>query len=714
MLQDLLSPLWPRVAALKPRLRAHARVHRHEYRGKTAYVLQDEASRRVHHFNPAAYELIGLMDGTLTLDAIWQAACRKLGDGAPGQDEAIRLLAQLHRADVVQCDNAPDLDELARRTRRFEQARIWGTLLNPLSIKFGLFDPERLLQRTLPWYRWAFTRAGLVLWLLAVGAALVVAGEHWSELGGDVTDRVLAPRNLVLLWVVFPVLKALHELGHACAVKRFGGEVHEMGVMLLVLLPIPYVDASAASALPGKYQRAVVGCAGMAVELVAAAVSLAVWLGTEPGVIRSIAYNIMFIAGVSTVIFNANPLMRFDGYYVLGDLLEIPNLRLRANRFLASLAERHLFGLPDTRAEPVSFSEGFWLLLYGVASFLYRIFISFAIGLFVAGKYFVVGVLLALWSVAGTLVVPLLRALSYLLSGARVASRRGRAIAVSCGLAALMAVLLLAVPMPLHTRAEGILWIPREGVVLARTDGFVRRVIARPDAMLHAGDPILELSEPTLAAQVDALAARVEELDARLLEEGSGRSVRSENAREELEAARAELGRARERQAGLVVTSPVDGRLILPQADDLPGRYVRQGARIAFVVDPNRVTARVIVSQQDADLVRSRTRSVEVLRADDLGHGVQARMVRDVPAATTELPNLALAIEGGGHAALDPRERGVPRALQRYFEVELELPPPQPVELGERVYVRFDHGREPLVVQWSRSLRQLFLRRLNV
>ena len=156
------------------------------------------------------------------------------------------------------------------------------------------------------------------------GTAVLLAAIHWHDLTEDFMDRVLVPHNLLLLWLVFPVLKTLHEFGHAFATKVYGGEVHEMGVLLLVFTPCPYVDASAASAFRTKWHRIIVGAAGMIVELFLASLALFVWLNVEPGVVRAVTYNVMVIAGISTVLFNGNPLLRYDGYYIFADYLEIP------------------------------------------------------------------------------------------------------------------------------------------------------------------------------------------------------------------------------------------------------------------------------------------------------------------------------------------------------------------------------------------------------
>jgi putative peptide zinc metalloprotease protein len=208
-----------------------------------------------------------------------------------------------------------------------------------------------------------------------VGWGAFSAAQHWNELTQDIGNRVLAPENLLVLGLVFPLLKAAHEFGHACAVKAWGGEVHEMGVMFLVMMPVPYVDASAASAFAQRRQRVIVGAAGMAVELCIASAALLFWLDMQPGLPRAVLFNVMLIAGVSTVLFNANPLLRFDGYYILSDLIDIPNLRQRAQQYLGAVLQRGLFGIANDAVQATP-REAAWFLFFSIASFIYRLTVT--------------------------------------------------------------------------------------------------------------------------------------------------------------------------------------------------------------------------------------------------------------------------------------------------------------------------------------------------
>jgi putative peptide zinc metalloprotease protein len=715
MTEPLYSQSWYRVAGLKPSLRGHARIHRHDYRGQVWYVLEDGLSGRCHRFSAAAQALIGLMDGRRTVQEIWDSAAARLGEEAPSQDETIRLLGQMHAADVLACDLPPDSGEIALRRQRQDRKRLLQRLAQPLSIRIPLVDPDAWLTRWLPLVRPLLSWAGLALWLAATLAGAALAASHWSELTLNLADRVLSAESLLGLWLAYPLVKGLHELGHGFATKRWGGEVHEIGIMLLVLMPVPYVEASAASAFQDKYQRALVGAMGVMVELLLAALAMILWVDMEPGLARTLAFDVMLIGGVSSLFFNGNPLLRFDGYYVLADLIEIPNLATRSQQYLSYLAQRHLFGLREAESPRLVRGERTWLLGYGVASFLYRMLVLFAIALFIAGQFFVVGVLLAIWAVLLQAVWPLAKGLRFVLASPLLDRRRARATLVTLGLGGAALAFALLVPVPSWTRAQGVVWLPELAQVRAAQDGLVT-ALARPDGALVApGDPLVETDDPFLGQQVRLLEARLAELRARLTEAQAGERSRAPLVREEIAVVDADLARARERQAALVVTSPAAGRLVVPQAADLPGRFVRRGEAIAYVVDPAQTSLRAVVDQERVGLVRGHTESVQVRLAQWGAPAMPARILRQVPAATDRLPAAALGSAGGGDIPLDPRDDSGLKPLEPVFVVELERPPGLPADFpGQRVEVRFDHGSEPLAVQWYRSLRQLFLARFGV
>ena len=714
-MESLFSGLWYRVADLKPRIRSHANIHRHRYRGETWYILQDLASGRAHRFSPASYLVIGLMDGRRTIQAIWDTAMGRLGDDAPTQDEMIQLLSQLHSADVLQCDVSPDAAEVFQRFEKQQQKKLFGQLMSPLWWRIPLVDPERFLARLLPGARPFIGGVGACVWTALVGAAIVLAGVHWRDLTANFLDRLLMPSNLVILWCVFPFLKACHELGHGLAIKAFGGEVHDMGVMFLVFSPLPYVDASTASAFPSKWQRIVVGAGGMMAELFLASLALVVWLAAEPGLVRSLAYNVVLIAGISTVLFNGNPLLRYDGYYMLADFLEIPNLYQRSRTYLGYVCERYLFGHREAERPPDSRSERGWFVVYAVSSFVYRIFVIAAIALFLFHKAFYLGMVAVAALVGAWLVVPTWKGLRFLLASPQLRRVRVRAIAITTALVGLVIAGIALVPVPSRTSAEGIVWVPEDAFVRAAADGFVERLVARPGSPVRPGDLLVMCRDPQLATQVEVLSARLRELKARYDEQRPVDRVKAAMVLEETRYVEGDLAKAREQLEGLTIRSRVAGTFVVDSAEDLPGRFVRRGELLAHVVTLETITVRAIVAQTNADLVRHHTQRVAVRLSERVAETLPAVIQREVPGASERLPSAALGHGGGGTIAVDPRDAHGITAMEKVFQLDLTLPSDRRIlNVGGRVYVRFDHGWEPLAVQWARQLRQLFLARLNV
>ena len=316
-------------------LRDHARLHRHRYRGRIWYVVQDPTSGRCHRITESAHALLLLMNGARTtqrdLGRRVRAPRRRRADA--GRDDPPARRAPRRRPAALR---HPAGHARAAATPRAARAQRTGGSDTPARSpqRFSLVDPDRFLDRALPLVRPLFTRAGARSGASWWAPRWSPPRVHWHELRAGAARDVLEPRNLLWMLLVYPFVKALHELGHAFAAKVFGGEVHDMGIMLLVLFPVPYVDASSASVLADKRKRMIVGAAGIGVELFLASVALFVWLAVEPGSVRSLALAVMSVGGLSTLLFNGNPLLRFDGYYVLADALEIPNLDSRSKQYL--------------------------------------------------------------------------------------------------------------------------------------------------------------------------------------------------------------------------------------------------------------------------------------------------------------------------------------------------------------------------------------------
>ena len=596
-MSSLFSTSWYRVAALRPKLRAHVEVHRQPYRGEASFVLQDLGNGKMYRFNAAAYELIGRMNGERTVDAIWQAMVETRGDDAPTQDDVIDVLGRLHAADALQGSFTPDCLELFRRAER-ERNRRWKKMLrSPMSLRVPLIDPDRLLVRLGPLVAPALTPVGLALWAIMVAAALVALTPHGDELWSYAREHALAPQNLVLLGCIYVVVKLLHELGHGLTTRHFGGEVHEAGITLLVLVPVPYVDASASTSFRRKRHRILVSAAGMMAELFVASIAAFVWVTVEPGLVRAAAFDVMLIAGVSTLVFNGNPLLRFDSYYILEDLVEIPGLATRSSRYLTYLLQRYLLGMEAATSPVTRAGERTWFVGYGIVSTVYRWILTVTIIWFVAGQYFVVGVVLALWAALSQILAPLGKALIFLVNDPRLARGRLRAVTTSAAAVAALAAALVLVPLPVATRADGVLLPPDDAHVEGHGTG--RRPRGADAAVLacrrRSGAAQARLALRPLEAQRARGRARRDPRPARGgAGGGPGRGTRPRRG-DRGEASRGRRGTGGPGRAG---GAQPRGRTVHPAGPRRSGgQTIGDGELIGYVVTPDAPRVQVAVPQ---------------------------------------------------------------------------------------------------------------------
>lgn len=712
MNMTITSPLWYRIAPLTVRLRRDASVHRHRYRGKIWYVLQDRVSGKFMRFTPEAYQLIGRMNGERTVDQIYAEAREHLGEETPSQREVVSLIGDLYRANVILTDQPPDVGSMAARTHKTKRKKLTQQFMMPLAIRVPLLDPEKFLHRTRRLAHIVYSWPAFFIWLALVGAGCVLASVHWSALTENLSDRVLASENLLIMALVYPVVKAFHEMGHAYAVKRFDGEVHEIGVMMLAFYPVPYVDATAASAFRGKHERMLVGMAGIVVEVMLAALAMMVWTLLEPGVLRAICLNVMIVSGVSTVLFNGNPLLRFDAYYVLSDALEIPNLASRGTAYVGYMTKR-LLGIRGATNPSEGGGESFWLGFYAIVSFFYRVLVMVGISLFIASKYLFFGVLLALWSSYLMFVHPLLKIIGAPLRDPMMRPHSRRLYMIGGGGFLALVLLLFVIPAPYATRLDGVVWVRDEAVLRAGSSGTITDILASSGNEVTEGQPLIALNNDELDAEVALLQAQLEE--AQLSYQASLRDpVTASVMVQRIDLFRQELARAEAAQDALTLTSPLSGKLVMPREKELKGRYLERGRRIGYVTASDHLQIIAPVKEADIDRVLKDSRAIRVRFASDVGDVHKAVIDRSVPAATKQLPSEVLSLEGGGKFALDPGADDRLTSFQEFFLVALtvENMPVRPVE--ERVRILFRHSMEPVGYRIYRAVRRAFLRLFDV
>jgi putative peptide zinc metalloprotease protein len=709
------SQSWYRAAHLRPVLPRRAEVTRQMFRGQVWYVIRDPLTGKFTRISEAGHWLIAQMDGRRTLGEVWDAACAELGDAAPAQDEMLALISQLAALDLLHTNGLPDVDAMSERAGKVRRKTLLSRFLNPLAVRFPLFDPNALLDALWPFARPFFGVIGALAYLALLISGGVAAGRNWDALTGNLIDRVLATESLVLLVLVYPLVKLCHELGHGFAVKKWGGEVREVGVMMLVFIPVPYVDASASAAFTSKWRRIFVSGAGILVELGLSAAAMLLWTQMEDGLARAGMFNVMLIGGVSTLLFNGNPLLRFDGYFVFSDLLEIPNLSMRSNRFIGYLIQRYLFGNAKAKSPVRARGERFWFFTYSIAAFCYRLLISLTIVMVVATRFFALGALLAMWSVTLIFIVPILKHLRFVATSDSLRGIRHRAIAVVAVICLLLVGGLGFLPVPYRTVAQGVVYAPYEATVHATEPGEVAAVLSDPGARLAAGAPILTITDPLAEARLEAAEAEARKYRLRYEQALSESAYDMRLWRAQAARADQEAQSLRDRLASMTLHAPRDGLFVMPGAADLEGAYLSRGDVVGYLVDPEDLIVRVAVHQDQADLIRSRSRSLALRTADDLDAVVPARIVREVPTLGQRIASRALTMEGGGRFAVDPERGPEPHTLEPILQFDVAPETPlREAEIGMRVHVRIDHGDEPIATRVYRRVRQVFLRRFNV
>jgi putative peptide zinc metalloprotease protein len=715
MQETLFSPRWYRVASLRPQLRAQVELRRQDQRGVAWFLLLDESSDEVRRLNRLAYEFVGRCDGTLTVQEIWEALLAARPEEAMTQDEIVRLLMALHERGLVDFDRAANVEAVfrARAVKRRRQ-RLQG--VNPLAFRLAMFDPSALLTRLRPLAPWVFSSGMLALWLVGVLCAATSAAMQAGELFAHAARLLASPGYVFMTWLMYPLIKAVHEAAHALAVQRWGATVHQAGVTLLMLTPVPFVNASAADGFRHRHQRALVSAAGIMAELAIAALALAVWSVVQPGLVQDLALLAVLIGAVSTVLVNGNPLMRFDGYYLFCDLLDLRNLGLRSTRWWTQCLARVLLGTPPAAPLHPLPGERVWLAAYAPLATLYRFALALAVGLWIGSFSALLGFAIGIFIVYGTVLNPLRAGLRAVLgSGSLRGIWRGMAVGAA------LCVALTLVPVPFSTLAQGVVWLPERAQIRAGTDGFIAQFAAHDGQRVHAGELIATLRDDRLQATAAALAADATDLEVAMFQAQANEPDKVPALREKLAYSRAEAARNDETIAQLELRAPADGVLVVPHQADLVGSHFKKGDLVGHLITGDPLTVRVALPQEQADLVRRRTGSaalpVGVRLAEDPGRLRTGSVRRDMDGAVTRLPSAALGELGGGAIAIDPTEKDgmTPRAPVVLMDVELAGV--RPADIGERIgaraLVRFDHGTLPVARQALRQLRQLVLQHFN-
>jgi len=610
-------------------------AERHAYRGRPYWVVKDPVALKYYRFEEEEYFLLRNLDGRTGLEEIRDAFEDRFAPQKITLPELRRFLSRLHQSALVLSLAPGQGNRLADRSAMGTRRRRLASLHSVLSLRIPLFDANALLGALLHPLGWLFSRRAVPL----VCCAAMLAGLFVLAEFNAIRDRLpsfhafFGPGNWVWLAAALGFTKVWHELGHGLSCRRLGAECREMGVMFLVFTPCLYCNVSDSWMLPNKWHRAAIGAAGMYAELILAAACVPLFWFTQPGVAHYLALNVVFVSSVSTLIFNINPLLRYDGYYILSDLVEIPNLRAVASRSLHAKAGAWFLGLPEPAGSMGAVEARAWLACFAMASAAYRWFVTISVLWFlvrVLEPYGLkaLGALFAVGAVHGLVVDPLRRLARFLASPGRAARVHRWRLTLSVGAGVGLVATAAFLPVPHYVRC-GVVVQPRDAeAVYAPVPGSVVRLDARPGDTVRSGQLLarldsvdVELAVFDLDAERRKLAIRRDQLVRRALDD--------ERAAWEIDSVSRTLAalesQHQQRVADsdrLTLRAPRDG-VFLPAAettsehdpDRLPrwsgraldthnlGATVDDAKPLGFIGDPARFHAVLLVDQRDLELV---------------------------------------------------------------------------------------------------------------
>jgi putative peptide zinc metalloprotease protein len=714
MATTIFSDSWFRVSGLRVALLPSVEVSTQQFRGRTWYVLQDPYTQRYFRASVQACRFIQSLQPDKTVEEVWEDFVNNHPHDAPSREEVIQLLSQLHMSNLLYSLQQSDNEAIVKRYKAQKNKELMGKVASFLFLRIPLFNPDPLLNRIRPLIMALTGWAAFWVWCLTLLWGAWTAFENRSALL-DQTEGVLSISNLPWLYVCLVGLKLFHEAGHAFVCKRFGGEVRTVGVMFLLFTPLPYVDASSSWGFANRWHRIYATFAGMAVEFFFAAAGALVWAYTGPGLTHSLAFNVMLIGSVSSLLFNGNPLLRFDAYYMLSDYAEIPNLYQKGQQQWKYFGDRYLLGTVAAQSKATDRKEWVWLTLYGLLSFLYLILITIGIALFLMDQWLPLGLLVLAMTLYSRLLSPLYQLFKHLRGGATQGNRQ-RAVTVVGGIGLALFLLLAVVPFPDATRAQGIVKANHASNVYAQTAGQLDQLLVRHGERVQAGQVLASFSNPDLAADIRLTESGQLETQAQirqaLHQAGPDLSALQEKA-DALELRRLNL---LQQQQQLQVRASQDGEWVAPDLHEQLGTWMQRGQALGEVVDASSFRFVAVMPQEQADIMfQNNFRHAELRLNGQADATLALPQVSIIPFQSDKLPSTALGWLGGGDIAVNTQDPGGTKAIESFFLLQGEIPAAQ--RLGVTVLhglsgtLRLQTPAQPLARQAYRALKQLVQKR---
>ena len=726
-LQDsLLSSSARRIPIRK---RPDLTARRQHYLGRTYWVVKEPVGLNYYRFQEEEFAILNMLDGDTSLDDIKE---RFEADFPPQKitlEELQQFLGMLHRSGLVIASVPGQGHQLCKRRGERRRKEMLGTLANLLCIRFKGFDPERVLNWLYPWVSWIYSRWAVTSCVLLALSALTLVTVQFDVFRSRLPEfhQFFNFYNGLWLMIVLGITKVLHEFGHGLTCKHFGGECHEMGVMFLVLTPCLYCNVSDSWMLPNKWHRAAIGAAGIYVELVLASVCTFLWWYSQPDLLlNQVCLNTMFICSVSTVVFNANPLLRYDGYYILADLMEIPNLRQKATMILSRKASEWFLGMENQEDPFLPQRNQVFFVVYSVAAAFYRWFVLASIlfflyrlfkpqGLEVIGEAFVAA------SLGGLVGVPIYKVGKFFYVPGRLDKvKKPRMFASLAGLTAIIAAVMF---IPLPHRVVCTLEVQARDAESVYVDvpGVLEKLYVQPGQQVKKGDALAQLRSVDVDLEVAKLTGTLDQSRSRLkslnfqryLDPQAGAEI--PQIMESIKAGEQELAQKQKDQDRLRLRATKDGTVLPPpetpsresQSQDgqlarwsgTPlerknlGAFLQESVLFCQVGDPKRMEAILVIDQSDIPYVK-KDQTVD-LKLDELPLDTLQSTIIEVAKVELKVTPRTLSTKAGGELAskTDPKS-GVERPQSTSYQARVPIDDPDNLlRLGLR-------GRAKIYADW--------------
>ena len=700
-------PLGQSAEHLKVKLRADLVVQPQFYEGMTHYVIKDPLALKYFRFKIEEYFLLQQFDGKQTLQEVKKAFERKYRPQTISIEDLTRFVAQLHEAGIILIDSGEQAKVLIRRRKKNRWRKVWSFLANILFIKIPIIDPEKLLTGMYPYFRWIFTKTFITASSLSMLLALVLVASQWKTFYDKLPDfqSFFTWWTIFYFWICLAVIKIIHEFGHGLTAKHYGGEVHEMGILFLVLTPALYCDVTDSWLLPNKWKRIWISAAGIYVECFLASIATFVWWYSTPGMINSLAMATMFICSVNTIMFNANPLLRYDGYYVMADWLEIPNLRIKSTQFFAYLIQEKVLGLEIPVQSYMPRSRRILFVTYAVASYIYRWFVTFAILWFLSQvlkpyKLEAVSYLLAVGALFPLMGMPVYQIGKFFYTPGRMRKvKKVRAFAfVGAALALVTAILLI--PTPLRIQGTLVLKLAKPEEIYAQVEGRLVEMPVKNGTWITKDTVLAKLDNPQKQKE---LSEKQQDYNINLHKaiwygQGSELQDRAQAAQHKEHAEKLEkvIAEVISNLGKLTLISGRDGQVVGAPHREHIGEWIKPGKAFCEVGDPHHLEAHLLMDQSDIHLIGVDSAAwVKIYGKAEVTYKSHvseiARRNRDeVP---TEMSNLA----GGEIASKPDKKTGSARPITPVYEVIIPMENPHlKLEPGLRGFAKIDGGTHTL------------------